>query len=94
MGMETTKVTTKDSLRTDSELIIGYLGGAENINTVDACITRLRVSLKDSKLVDRDALKKLGAVDVLIVGDGIQAIFGAKAILYKNHIEEILGIED
>ena len=50
--------------------------------------------MKDVKKVDKDALKKLGATDVLEVGGGIQAIYGAKAILYKNNIVEILGIDE
>ena len=87
-------VETKSTLKEDSHKIIAALGGKENIEDVDACITRLRVSVKDVKKVDKDALKKLGATDVLEVGGGIQAIYGAKAILYKNNIVEILGIDE
>lgn len=91
---EAPKVASKDSLKNESELIIGYLGGGENIEDVDACITRLRVSVKDESKVDSDALRKLGATDVLQVQGGIQAVFGAKAILYKNNIVDILDIEE
>ena len=88
------KVVTKDSLREESLQIIELLGGAENIQDVDACITRLRVSVADATKVDREGLKKLGAADVLVVGGGIQAIFGAKAIIYKNSIVDILDIDE
>jgi len=74
--------------------IIEALGGPENIEEVDACITRLRVSVKDSGKVDKPTLKAIGAVDVLEVQGGIQAVYGAKAILYKNNINEILGVDD
>ena len=87
-------ITTKSSLRDDAVVIIEALGGAENIEDVDACITRLRVGVKDVGRVDKSILKKLGATDVLEVQGGIQAIYGAKAILYKNHINEILGLDD
>lgn len=87
-------IETKSTLKEDSHKIIAALGGKENIEDVDACITRLRVSVKDVAKVDKDTLKKLGATDVLEVGGGIQAIYGAKAILYKNNIVEILGIDE
>ena len=87
-------VETKDSLKQDSVLIIDALGGQENIEDVDACITRLRVSVKDVEKVNKATLKEIGAVDVLEVKGGIQAIYGAKAILYKNNINEILGVDD
>ena len=41
------------------------------LKNVDACITRLHVSVKDVKAVDKAALKKLGAIDVLEVGGGV-----------------------
>ncbi len=87
------KTTDKSSLREDSEVIIAALGGADNIDDVDACITRLRVSVKDTAKINKQILKQLGAADVLDVGGGIQAIYGAKAILYKNIINEILGLD-
>ena len=85
---------TKDRLKQDSVRIIDALGGQENIEDVDACITRLRVSVKDVEKVNKATLKEIGAVDVLEVKGGIQAIYGAKAILYKNNINEILGVDD
>ncbi len=87
-------VTTKDSIKENAVIILAALGGQENIEDVDACITRLRVAVKDKSKVDKDALKKLGAIDVLEVGGGIQAIYGAKAVLYKNAILDILNIAD
>ena len=88
------KTETKSSLKEEAKEIIVALGGAQNIEDVDACITRLRVSVKDASKVDKEKLKKIGAVDVLEVEGGIQAVFGAKAILYKNNIVEILGIDE
>lgn len=70
--------------------VLAALGGEENINNIDACITRLRVGVKDKKQVNHDELKQLGAKGVLDVGNGIQAIFGPTAEILKNQILEIL----
>ncbi|ATF74751.1 PTS transporter subunit EIIC [Pasteurella multocida] len=86
--------STSSSLTENAHHIIEALGKAENIEHVDACITRLRVNVKDVKAVDKARLKALGAIDVLEVGGGIQAIFGAKAVLYKSEVNQILGKED
>jgi glucose PTS system EIICB or EIICBA component len=75
-----TNVTTKSSLKEEAVLVIAALGGAENIEDVDACITRLRVSVKDVSKVSKAKLKEIGATDVLEVGGGIQAIYGAKNV--------------
>ena len=85
--------STKASLKEKAIGVIAALGGKENIEDVDACITRLRVSVKDTHNVDKEKLKKLGATDVLVLGDGIQAVFGTKAVILKNHIVDILGLE-
>lgn len=73
--------------------VLAALGGEENIVSVDACITRLRVEVKDKANVNKDELKALGAAGVVEVGNGIQAIFGAKADAYKNEIKNILDID-
>lgn len=88
------KIDTKSALHDEALIIIEALGGADNIEDVDACITRLRVGVKDSERVDEATLKKVGATAVLMVKGGIQAIYGAKAILYKNEIISILDIDD
>lgn len=63
-----------------SILVMAALGGKDNLVTIDACITRLRLEVKDVNLVDDKELKRLGASGVLKVGtNGVQVIFGAKA---------------
>ncbi|EOR28006.1 PTS system, glucose-like IIB component [Clostridium sartagoforme AAU1] len=73
--------------------VLEALGGEANIVSVDACITRLRVEVKDKANVNKDKLKSLGAAGVVEVGNGIQAIFGAKADAYKNEIKNILDMD-
>ncbi|MBO1687655.1 PTS transporter subunit EIIC [Clostridium butyricum] len=81
----------KGEIAEKAPAVLEALGGPENIVSVDACITRLRVEVKDRSKVDKDRLKSLGAAGVMEVGKGIQAIFGAKADGYKNAINDILG---
>ncbi len=72
--------------------VLEALGGLHNLVSVDACITRLRLEVKDTKLVDDTTLKSLGAAGVLKVGsNGVQAIFGSKAQFIATDIKEILG---
>lgn len=92
--VENIRVETKSSLHDDAVIILEALGGKDNIQDVDACITRLRVNLNDTKLVDKETLQRLGATGVLDVPGGVQAIYGAKAIHYKNAINDILGVEE
>ncbi|CYU07716.1 PTS transporter subunit EIIC [Streptococcus suis] len=82
------------SLRDNAIAIIDALGGADNIENVTACATRLRVSLRKSGLVDKGVIQSIGATAVLDVKGGIQAIFGGKAILYSQEINQILGLEE
>ena len=90
---EEVKVVTKDGMNETAAQILEALGGEENLDDVDACITRLRVAVKDVSKVDKDRIKALGATAVLEVKGGIQAIFGAKADPLKQKINEIIGRE-
>ena len=91
-GKETSnKSNGKDEIVQKAPEVLAALGGEENAVSIDACITRLRVEVKDKSKVDKDKLKALGAVGVVEVGNGIQAIFGAKADAYRHEINRILG---
>ncbi|WP_449622855.1 glucose-specific PTS transporter subunit IIBC [Robertmurraya sp. Marseille-Q9965] len=70
--------------------ILEAMGGKENISHLDACITRLRVSVNDAKNVDKSRLKKLGASGVLEVGNSIQAIFGPRSETIKGQMKDIM----
>ena len=74
-----------------AERIIALLGGRENITLVDACMTRLRVTVKDlEKVADKDAWKAEGALGLIKKDNGIQAIYGPKADVLKSDINDIL----
>lgn len=73
--------------------IILLLGGAENIVDVDACMTRLRVTVKNTDNVsDQPNWKATGALGLIIKDNGIQAIYGPKADVLKSEIQDILGL--
>ena len=81
----------KKSDNGQAERIIALLGGRENIVLVDACMTRLRVTVKDpAKVADLAAWKAEGALSLLVKGDGIQAVYGPKADVLKSDINDIL----
>ena len=71
--------------------IINLLGGRANIVDVDACMTRLRVTVKDAdKVGDAEQWKAEGAMGLVMKGQGIQAIYGPKADVLKSDIQDIL----
>lgn len=70
--------------------VLDAMGGKENISHLDACITRLRVSVNDIGSVDKGRLKKLGAAGVMEVGNNIQAIFGPSSETLKGQIQDII----
>ena len=73
-----------------SMAIVHGLGGKSNIESVDCCITRLRCTVKDSKLVRDDVLKATGAAGVVKAGAGVQVIYGPRVTLIKSNLEEYL----
>lgn len=68
--------------------LVSAFGGKENIANLDACITRLRVSVKDIAKVDQAKLKSLGAAGVVVAGSGVQAIFGTKSDNLKTDMDQ------
>ncbi len=78
----------------DSEipaLLVAAFGGKANIENLDACITRLRISVNNIELVNKTELTRLGAAGVVISGNGVQAIFGTKSDNLKTDMEAYLA---
>src|SRR5699024_1200097 len=71
--------------------VLEAMGGQENISHLDACITRLRVSVNEIKNVDKKELERLGAAGVLEVGNNIQAIFGPRSEIIKGQMQDIVS---
>lgn len=88
------KLNKKTSLNDEAQIIIKALGSKTNIESVEACATRLRVAVVDGRMVDKETIKQLGATAVFEVNGGIQAVFGGKADLLSQEINQILEIEN
>jgi len=73
-----------------SRELVQAFGGESNITGLDACITRLRISVKDPAQVDAKHLKAMGASAVVVIGTGVQAIFGPDSENLKTDIQEYL----
>jgi glucose PTS system EIICB or EIICBA component len=72
------------------ELVLAF-GGRGNITSLDACITRLRIAVRQPAQVDIPRLKALGAAGVLVMGNGIQAIFGTQSDNLKTDMKLYLA---
>jgi len=70
--------------------LVRAFGGRSNLVNLDACITRLRIKVADVTKVNSEKLKALGAAGVVIVGDGVQAIFGTRSENLKTDMQEYL----
>ena len=73
-----------------AELVAAF-GGKDNITNLDACITRLRISVNSIDKVDNEKLKALGAKAVVVVGSGVQAIFGTKSDNLRTDMEHYIN---
>lgn len=73
-----------------AETIIKGLGGKENIDTVDCCATRLRVTINDEHLFNEDLIKTTESRGIVKKGTGIQIIYGPHVTTIKNEVEEAL----
>lgn len=85
--------TTGATVSANSQIvqIINLLGGRDNIEDVDACMTRLRVTVKDvARVGDKETWKKAGAMGLIIKGSGVQAVYGPKADILKSDIQDLL----
>jgi PTS system glucose-specific IIC component len=93
-GREDAEVSLADAMADAAEglsrqLVLAF-GGRSNIDSLDACITRLRVAVKDVDKVNQSALKALGAAGVVVAGTGVQAIFGTRSENLKTDMEAYL----
>ena len=75
--------------RSKAEQILAALGGDDNIDDLEACITRLRVEVDDPSLVDESALKAAGAFGVVQQGTSVQVVVGPEADTLVEDIEDL-----
>lgn len=90
---ETLNTVADGTVSVDSQIvkIINLLGGPQNITDVDACMTRLRVTVADKNVVGgEEDWKKAGAMGLLVKDNGVQAVYGPKADILKSDIQDLL----
>lgn len=93
-GREAAIEGAADSTAASSESLaaqlVGAFGGADNLKSLDACITRLRIEVRDVSLVNKEQLKALGSAGTVVIGSGVQSIFGTLAENYKTEMQEYI----
>lgn len=94
-SMATGYVSPIQRRRDNAQRVLAAIGGAANVNGVDACITRLRLVVTDDKLVDDKELRGLGASGVMRLGQGaVQIIFGTQSDQLKDELKRLLEPND
>lgn len=81
------KATDRETM---AQQLIGAFGGKNNIEDLNACITRLRVEVKDTNRADQKKLKALGAAGVIVAGNNMQAIFGLHSENLMSDMQEYI----
>ncbi|WP_236286314.1 PTS transporter subunit EIIC [Paenibacillus allorhizoplanae] len=90
--VEVEAVDEKPSLLDRPTRILNHIGGASNIISIDACITRLRLLVKEEVLVKDNELKELGAIGVIRLGKGnVHVVFGTESEQIRESIKPLLG---
>lgn len=88
---EETDYSQRLAAGSQAEKILAAIGGADNVMNIDACITRLRLILKDDRAVNDNTLRTLGAAGVMRLGKGaVQIVFGTKSESIKDDILKLL----
>lgn len=82
--------SSNNSLHEKAVKVVELIGGKDNILSNEACITRLRLTLKDETKVNESGLKALGAAGIMRLGKGnVQIIFGTQSELLKEEIKKL-----
>jgi len=90
-----TTLEIPSSLRDKAREVLAAIGGPANITNLEACITRLRLVLKNDALVQAQALKRLGASGIMNAGGGnVQIVFGVESDFLKSEIERLIAEGD
>lgn len=90
MNEKKEKSNSAEADNNESRLILQGLGGKDNITDLDCCATRLRVTVKNSALVNDAMLKRSGASGVIRKGDGVQVIYGPQVSVVKSRLEDFM----
>ena len=79
----------KKNFNLEINKLVQYLGGKDNILDTEVNMSRLKVTLKDVSLVDKNSIEKLGAKGIVEIDNQLKIIFGSDAVKLKKYINEI-----
>lgn len=79
----------KKNFNMEINKLVQYLGGKENILDTEVNMSRLKVTLKDVSIVDKNAIEKLGAKGIVEIDNQLKIIFGSDAVKLKKYITEM-----
>lgn len=89
-SIKPTKNFKNDDITELATTLIDAFGGVTNIEIMSACATRLRASIKDTNLINKELIKECGALAIIEKKGGIQAVFGPKADLISSEINSLI----
>ena len=81
---------TKRDFRIEANKLMSYLGGKDNIVSAECNMSRFKVILKDTSLVNKEAIEKLGAKGIVEIDNQLKIIFGKDAHQLKRYIDDII----
>ena len=79
----------KKNFNMELNKLVQYLGGRDNILDTEVNMSRLKVTLKDVSIVDKNAIEKLGAKGIVEIDNQLKIIFGTEAVKLKKYISEM-----
>lgn len=79
----------KKNFNMEINKLVQYLGGKDNILDTEVNMSRLKVTLKDVSIVDKNAIEKLGAKGIVEIDNQLKIIFGTDAVKLKKYISEM-----
>ncbi|MBR1413968.1 MAG: PTS transporter subunit EIIB [Bacilli bacterium] len=80
----------KKDFNIESNKLLGYLGGKDNIITAECNLSRFKVTLKDTSVVNKDGIQKLGAKGIVEVDNQLKIIYGRESRQLKRYIDDLV----
>ncbi len=79
----------KKDFKIEANKLVEYLGGKENIISMEVNLSRFKVMLKDVSIVNKEAIQKLGARGIVEIDNQLKIVLGTNAAKLKKYIEDL-----
>ena len=80
----------KRDFKIEANKLVELLGGKKNIITIEASMSRFKVTLKDVELANKEGIQKLGAKGLVEIDNQLKIVFDKDAVKLKKCIEDLL----